>query len=195
MQQDLFRIGKHSTRSIFISTLALLAILLMLGAVHASANMSSSPWAAEGMWGNGTLWQMMAPPGSGSAIPAEPLYIVAPQTSTPQAPADNNHLPGVAHDHVISVPLGNRGAYNANWHVYVVLCTPAAIIAGACVPDFETFPGPNGPGTGPSLPLAQTINGEMITADSVILSGLSSDVVVLHDTGINFVCVVQQVKS
>jgi hypothetical protein len=195
MQTHQFEIGKHSTRSIFVSALALLAILLMLGTVHANANMSSSPWAAEVMWGNGTLWQMMAPPGYGSNNPAEPLYIVAPQTSTPQAPADNNHLPGVAHDHVISVPPGNRGAYNANWHVYVVLCTPAAIIAGTCVPDWETFPGPGGPGTGPTLPLAQSVNGQSITSDSVILSGIGSGEVVLHDTGINFVCVVQQIKS
>jgi hypothetical protein len=195
MQTHQFKIEKHSARSIFVSTLALLAILLMLGAIHANANMSSSPWAAEKMWGDGTLWQMMAPLGQGSNIPAEPLYIVAPQTSTPQAPADNDHLPGVAHDHVISVPPGNRGAYNANWNVYVVLCTPDAIMAGTCVPDWETFPGPSGPGTGPTLPLAQSINGQSITSDSVILSGIGSGEVVLHDTGINFVCVVQQIKS
>jgi hypothetical protein len=189
------QIGKYSIRSIAIPTVALFLIVLMLGGIHANANMSSSPWAAEVMWGNGTLWQMMAPPGQGSNNPAEPLYIVAPQTSTPQAPADNNHLPGVAHDHVISVPPGNRGTYNANWHVYVVLCTSAAITAGTCMPDWETFPGPNGPGTGPTLPLAQSIYGQSITSDSVILSGLSSGAVVLHDAGINFVCVVQQIKS
>jgi hypothetical protein len=195
MQQYQFEFGKHSTRSIAVSTLALLAILLMLGAIHANADMSSSPWAAEVMWGDGTSWQMMAVPGAGSNIPAEPLYIVAPQTSTPQAPADNNHLPGVAHDHVISVPPDNHGTYNANWHVYVVLCTHSAILAGTCVPDWETFPGPAGPGTGPTLPLAQLIGGQSIASDSVILSGLGSSEVVLHDTGINFVCLVQKIKS
>jgi hypothetical protein len=178
--------------SVIAITLAVLTVLLASSAIHVNA---ASPWTAEQMWGNGVLWQMKAPPGQGSSNPAEPLYIVAPQTSTPQAPADNNHLPGVAHDHVISVPPQNKGSYNANWEVYLVLCTPTGIESGACVPDYETFPGPNGPGTGPTLPLAQTVNGQMITSDSVILAGANSGAIKIVDTGIHFICTVQQIKS
>lgn len=155
--------------------------------------MASSPYTAEKVWGNNVEWQMLAPPGKGTDNPQtlEPLYIVAPQTSTPQSSANNDHIPGVAHDHVLSPPPKNGGSYNPNWEVYVVLCTKPAITAGQCTPDFVTFPGPGGPGTGPTLPLAFQVNGQQITSDATIDSALASGLVVLHDTGISFICIVQ----
>lgn len=174
-----------------IASLSILAILLLtLPATNVLASGSSSKWAAELVWGNNMEWQMLAPPGHGSAKPAEPLYIVAPQTSTPQSPTNNDHLPGVAHDHVVSVPPHNSGEYNANWRVFVALCTPTAISAGTCTPDWETFPGPGGPGTGPTLPLAQAVNGGSLTSDAAIDAAVNGGQIALVDAGITFICLI-----
>ena len=171
--------------------LAILGTILLLVPATVSAEMSSSPWAAEMMWGNGTLWQMMAPPGgvaNASQGAQEPLYIIAPQDlSNPQAPANNDHLPGVAHDHVISVPPGNHGRYSAVWHVYVVGCTSPAVLAGICTSYSETFP------NGHVVPLARLINGGNIESESVIDSALANGYIFLIDTGVVFLCPVQQV--
>lgn len=180
-----------------LSSLLILASLLILVPATAHADMTSSPWAAEQMWGNNTLWQMMAPPANVanvSSVPPEELYIVAPQTSDPQSPPTNDHIPGVAHDHVITVPPHNHWTFNAIWHVYVVLCTPAAIAASVCTPTFEAFPGPGGPGTGPTLPLAEMVNGQPLESNAAIQSALQTGAVHLIDTGTVFVCPVQQVR-
>lgn len=193
--QNAFQIRIHPTRSIAIM-IASIAILLLI-AIPVSADMSSSPWAAEQMWCNGTLWQMIAPPGNvanANANAQESLYIVAPQTATPQAPATNDHLPGVAHDHVISCPAQNHGSFGAVWHVYVVLCTPSAISGKTCTPILETFPGPGGPGTGPTLPLAKLVNGLPLESDSAVQNAINGGYAHLVDTGIVFNCPVQRVR-
>ena len=175
----------------------LVAALVLFAAAPAFADMTSSPWSAELMWGNNTLWQMMAPPANASnaaSIAPEELYIVAPQTAVPQSPPNNDHLPGVAHDHVITVPPHNQWSFNAIWHVYVVLCTPSAIASGACTPTFETFPGSGGPGTGPTLPLAMQVNGQPLESAAAINSALAIGAIHLIDTGVVFVCPVQQVR-
>ena len=175
-------------------TITLATILLVTASVPLAvyANMSNSPWAAELMWGNNVEWQMIAPPASvGNAAnqAQEPLYVIAPQDlSNPQATANNDHLPGVAHDHVISVPPGNQGTFSAVWHVYVVGCKPAAILAGFCTPYPETFP------NGKVVPLARFINGGNIESESVIDSALANGYIFLIDTGIVFLCPVQQVR-
>jgi hypothetical protein len=177
------------------TAISVIGIALLL-AVLPMATVASSPYNAEIVWGNNVEWQMLAPPGPGTSNSwaIEPLYIVAPQTANPQSTADNNHIPGVAHDHVLAPPPGNGGTYNPNWEVYLVLCTPPAIVAGTCNPVFSTFPGPGGPGTGPTLPLAYHVNGQPLTSDAAIDSALASGLVVLHDTGIHFICIVQALK-
>jgi hypothetical protein len=174
-----------------VSTVAIATILVLsLATTSAFASGSNSKWAAEIVWGDNVQWQMIAPPGHGSANPAEPLYIVAPQTSTPQSPANNDHLPGVAHDHVVAPPPHNSGDYNANWHVFVVLCTSSGITAGTCSPDWVAFPGPGGPGTGPTLPLAISINGAPLTSDAAIDAGVTGGQATLSDSGIYFICLI-----
>ncbi len=170
-----------------------MSLLLSLTPLAAFA---SSPYSAELVWGNNVEWQMYAPPGHGTDNPAalEPLYIVAPQTGTPQSSADNNHIPGVAHDHVLDPPPQNGGSYNPNWEVYVVLCTKPAIEAGTCSPVWSTFPGPEGPGTGPTLPLAYHVNGQPLESDTAVQSALASGLVVLHDTGTSFICLVKPLR-
>ncbi len=169
---------------------AILGAILLFVPATVSADMSNSPWAAEQMWGNGTLWQMMAPPanvGNAASQSQEPLYIIAPQDlGNPQAPASNDHLPGVAHDHVISVPPNNHGTYSAVRHVYVVGCKPTAITSGNCTPYPETFP------NGHVVPLARFIDGSNIKSDSVINSALANGYIFLIDTGVVFLCPVQQ---
>jgi hypothetical protein len=136
---------------------------------------------------------MQAPPANlGNVNPHAPdeLYIVAPQTSTPQSPVNNDHIPGVAHDHVVSVPAHNSGSYNAIWHVYVVACTPGN---GACSGPTVTFPGPGGPGTGPTLVLAKTVNGNPLQSDAAVNAALASGAAFEIDTGIVFLCTVHAI--
>ncbi len=175
--------------------LPIIGIALLLSFAPALAY-ASSPYKAEIVWGNNVQWQMLVPPGQGTDSPKalEPLYIVAPQTSIPQSPADNDHIPGVAHDHVLAPPPQNGGTYNPNWEVYLVLCTEPAIAAGTCTPDFVAFPGPGGPGTGPTLPLAYHVNGQQITSDATIDAAVASGLVVLHDTGTTLLCLVQPLR-
>jgi hypothetical protein len=166
--------------------LSIIAVSLVLSFAPSTvfANSSNSKWASEIMWGNNVEWQMVAPPGHGSAVPAEPLYIVAPQTSNPQSPANNDHLPGVAHDHVLAPPPHNKGGFNANWEVYVVLC-----VSSACTAVIE----PAGSALA-GAPLALTYNGAPLTNDGAIQAGVASGALVLVDSGIHFICAVAPIK-
>lgn len=169
-------------KKLLVSTIGLL-LILCLPSLTVAASSSNSKWAADLMWGNNTLWQMLAPPGQGTAAsgrsnnPAENLYFVAPQTATPQTPANNNKLPGIAFDHVISIPPHNQGAYNGNWHVYIVACA-----SSACTGPIVTLP------NGHTITFAQSVNGVHIESDAVINAGLSSGALHLLDTGVVFVC-------
>lgn len=177
-QFSLFQMNKK----FLLSTIGLL-LILCLPALTAAASSSNSKWAADLMWGNNTQWQMLAPPANGTAAsghsnnPAEELYFVAPQTSNPQTPADNPKLPGTAFDHVISIPPGNHGTYNANWHVYIVACASSACTG----PDLTLR-------NGTTITFAQSVNQGNLTSDSAIDAGLSSGALSLVDTGVVFVC-------
>jgi hypothetical protein len=163
--------------------LSIIAVSLVLSFAPSTvfANSSNSKWASEIVWGNNVEWQMVAPPGHGSAVPAEPLYVVAPQTNNPQSPANNDHLPGVAHDHVLAPPPHNRGGFNANWEVYLVLCVSISCTAV------------NEPGLG-GAPLALSYNGAPLTNDAAIQAGVASGALVLLDSGIHFICAVAPIK-
>jgi len=161
--------------------LSLIGIATLL-ALTPAAIVATSPWNAELVWGNDTVWQMVAPPGQGthSNTPLEPLYIVAPQTATPQSPANNDHLPGVAHDHTLAPAPHNKGDYNPNWEVYVVVCVTGC--TGVVQPAGSALPGVN---------LAQTNNGAQLTNDAAIQAGVASGNLALIDSGIHFICIVQ----
>jgi len=163
-----------------LASIIAISFVLTFAPTTTFANASNSKWASEIMWGNNVEWQMVAPPGHGSAVPTEPLYIVAPQTSNPQSPADNNHLPGVAHDHVIAPPPHNSGGFNANWEVYVVVCVSSAC-TGVTESSSSALPGVN---------LALSYNGAPLTNDGAIQAGVASGALVLVDSGIHFICAV-----
>jgi len=79
----------------------------------------------------------------------QPVYVLAPQTDTPQG-----ETPGFPHDHVIQVaPTQNQGASSVLMHGYFVVCSPEGISTGNCVFAMETIPGDG------QIPLAKTVNG------------------------------------
>lgn len=171
------------------AVLSLIGIALLLSIAPATT-FATSPWTSELVWGNGTVYQMLAPPGHGSQNTGnlEPLYIVAPQTSTPQSPANNDHLPGVAHDHVLDPQSAGHSNYNPNWEVYLVGCAPES---GACtfvMVDLTAVGGPS------SFPLALSFNGHALTSDSAIEAGVAAHALFEVDSGIHFICIVVAVK-
>ncbi len=165
-----------------IAVLSLIGIALLLS-IAPAATFATSPYTSEIVWGNNVEWQMVAPPGLGTSHAAtlEPLYVVAPQTSTPQSPADNDHLPGIAHDHVLAPPPANKGGYNPNWEVYIVMCLnhcTGVSLAGTFLSGL--------PGT-----LVQTYNGQELTNNAIIQAGIANGDLLAIDSGIHFICIVQ----
>jgi len=131
--------------------------------------------AKELLWSNGAQFTFTAPihplwVANDNANP--PFYVLAPQTSTPQGTNPFNH------DHVISdIPSQNQGDYNVRVHGLFVFCSAEGISSGACVPTMTLFPGQG------LVPLAKTVNGQMLTPVAPIESGASSGLLVLVDTG------------
>jgi hypothetical protein len=100
------------------------------------------------------------------------FYVVAPQTGTPQGT-----LPFL-HDHVVGdVPAHNQGTYRVHLHGYFVLCSAPGIASGGCVPTLTTI---QGLGT---IPLAMSVNGQLLTSVEHIESAVTSGLLMLLDTG------------
>jgi hypothetical protein len=102
------------------------------------------------------------------------FYVVAPQTDTPQGTAP------FPHDHVVGVsPPQNHGDFSVFLHGYFVLCSAQGISSGGCVPTWTSTP----LGT---IPLAKTVNGQMLTSVDPIESPANSGLLILVDTGAVF---------
>ncbi len=164
------------------AVLSLIGIALLLS-IAPTAIFATSPWTAEIVWANNMQWQMLAPPGhgTGNSWAVEPLYIVAPQTSTPQSPTDNDHIPGVAHDHVVAPPPKNQGGYDPNWEVLLVGCASSSCTS--VIVDLSAVGGPS------QFPLALSYNGQPLTNDGTIESGIANGALFTVDTGIHFICI------
>jgi hypothetical protein len=85
----------------------------------------SGPIPAEFTWGDGELWEILSTtPGGHPANEEshEPLYVISPVPDAEHSPQGDAHpaLP-LEHDHVVPVPSGNHGTYNAVWHVKLVV--------------------------------------------------------------------------
>ena len=134
-----------------------------------------SPACYELVWVNGVQVKMTFPQ-SGNPRPApgaevNNFYVLAPQTDQPQGT-----LP-FQHDHVVGVaPSQNRGP-SVFWHGYFVICSATGISTGRCVPVYSAVPGLG------TMPLAQTVNGQMLTSAGVIESYVNSGLLTLIDTG------------
>lgn len=96
-------------------------------------------------WGNDVLWDLMSPKLFGTDItnPAgqvvfgspsdeashEPFYIIGPDAGNDGAQSTEFGLG--PHDHTVSVPPGNRGTFNANWHIHVVFPAEGGDVASS----------------------------------------------------------------
>jgi hypothetical protein len=109
------------------------------------------------------------------ATPSDKLdnfYVVAPQTDTAQGT-----LP-FPHDHVVrDVPRQNHGTYSVHLRGIFVLCSAEGIATGGCVPTMTSI---EGLGT---VPLATTVNGQMLTSVEAIESAANAGLITLLDTG------------
>ncbi len=105
--------------------------------------------------------------------------VMAPQTDTPQGA-----LP-FPHDHVVgNVPPQNDGNYVVHLHGFFVLCSVEGITSGGCMPTMTSI---QGLGT---LPLARTVNGQLLTSVEPIESPANSGLLTLVDTGAVFVATI-----
>ena len=207
----------RSSKKIVSRLLAILVILavLVLPIRGAVASNSSSNNFAELVWGNSTLWSMVAPPSplplAGATQAQETFYEEAPQVPDqgfPTSPQSNacEHLgiiPGTNttpcwHDHTIAVTPGAQGGFGALWHVFIVVClgNAASATVGTSSCTSEAVSGiPFGGTTLTTLHLAATVmvSGAPtpLTSDAAVDAAKSAGVVTIIDTGVTFICPVQ----
>jgi hypothetical protein len=175
-------ISSQNTTRVRINIIVVTVLMLVMAAAPlARGDTSVLPTvlggqvARELLWSNGAEFTFTAPThplwmANDNANP--PFYVLAPQTSTPQGTNPFNH------DHVITdIPSQNHGDYNVRVHGLFVFCSAQGISSGACVPTMTSFPGDG------MVPLAKTVNGQMLTSSDRIESAASSGLVVLVDTG------------
>jgi hypothetical protein len=132
----------------------------------------------EFVWVNGVHVRMTFPQ-AGNPLPTIPnatvqnFYVIAAQTSTPQADV------GPIHDHTIQAAPGDPG-WTPIMHGYFVICSAQGLTSGDCVAVSTDF------GFGP-LPLAQSVNGEPLTSAETIEAGIAAGLLVAVDTGAVFI--------
>ena len=175
-----------------IATITVAALTLVLAAFPIQASASSVQAAGlkncndngavapcfEMVWANGVQVKMkfvnLNPKPTNA--PTANFYVMAPQTGTPQG-----RVPFL-HDHVIGdVRSQNHGDDRDNdrvrYHAFFVLCSAQGISSGGCVPTMTSIPGLG------TIPLAKTVNGQMLTSVDPIESPANSALLTLFDTG------------
>ena len=101
------------------------------------------------------------------------FYVIAPQDDTPQSEEAT-----FVHDHTIAgTPQQNGGTYSVHLRGIFVLCSAEGVESGGCVPTLSPL---EGLGT---LPLATTVNGQMLTSVDTIEAAAEAGLVALLDTG------------
>lgn len=109
-------------------------------------------------------------------VPSDKLgvfYVIGPQDDTPQSEEAT-----FVHDHTVGgTPRQNHGTYGVILRTFFVLCSAEGIASGTCVPTFSPLPGLG------DIPLATTVNGEMLTSVEVIEAAANAGIVTLLDTG------------
>jgi hypothetical protein len=109
-------------------------------------------------------------------VPSDRLgnfYVIGPQDDTPQS-EDATFV----HDHTVAgTPQQNHGSYRVHLRGIFVLCSAAGLESGACVATLSPL---EGLGT---LPLATTVNGQMLTSVEAIEAAAEAGLVTLLDTG------------
>jgi hypothetical protein len=129
----------------------------------------------ESVWANGIEFTMTFPqtarefPGAIPSGRVDNFYVIAPQTDTPQGA-----LP-FPHDHTVgNVPADNHGNYVTRLRGFLVFCSAEGIAGGGCV------------AAAGNVPLARTVNGQMLTSVEAIESPANSELLILVDTGATF---------
>lgn len=169
------------------STVAGMVLALALAPVAEAAGVRNctdlsrpSPACYELVWVNGIQVKMTFPQ-SGNPRPGSPgaevnnFYVIAPQTAQPQGTAP------FLHDHTVGVSPGQNRGPSVFWHGYFVVCSAPAISTGSCIPLPSSIPGLG------TIPLAQSVNGRMLTSVDVIESSVDSGLLRLIDTGAEFI--------
>jgi hypothetical protein len=109
-------------------------------------------------------------------VPSDRLgnfYVIGPQDDTPQS----EQIPFV-HDHTVAAtPQQNHGSYSVHLRGIFVLCSAEGLATGGCVATLSPL---EGLGT---LPLATTVNGQMLTSVETIEAAADAGLVTLLDTG------------
>jgi hypothetical protein len=193
--------------------LSVMAVLLAMPLGSVMASNSSSKNFAELVWGDGTLWSMVAPPSPiphpGASQGQEDFYEEAPQVPTagfPVSPQSEqcDHIgivPGTSnipcyHDHTLGTVPGDAG-FRALWHVYLVLClnNQPSVTVGDSSCTAESITGTLLSGGVATLNLASSVyvHGTLtpLTSEAAINSAVSAGVVTIFDTGVTFICPVQ----
>ena len=139
-----------------------------------------SPACYELMWVDGVQVKMTFPQ-SGNPRPGRSnaevhnFYVIAPQTDEAQGTAP------FLHDHVLDVSPRQHLGPSVFWHGYFVLCSAEGISTGRCVPTPSSIAGLG------TLPLADSVNGRMLTSADRIEAFVDSGLLTLIDTGAEFV--------
>jgi hypothetical protein len=180
------RIHKATRVRIAALAFAVLALLVPAGSVVQASGLDNcrditGPSADirgcyETVWMNGVQVHMTFYarntqfPGSVPTDKMEPFYVLAPQTDTPQ---------GIAplHDHVISALPGQTG-YTAILQGFFVLCSPAGLGSGDCVPSMTVVPGFG------TFPFAKSVDGQQLTYSSRIEAAAQAGFVSLIPVGV-----------
>jgi hypothetical protein len=140
----------------------------------------TSPACYELVWVNGVEVKMTFPQ-SGNPRPGSPhaevnnFYVIAPQTDEVQGTAP------FLHDHVVGVSPGQNRGPSVFWHGYFVICSATGISTGRCVPVSSSIPGLG------TIPLAKSVDGQMLTSADVVESYVDSGLLTLIDTGAEFI--------
>ena len=178
--------GLQRMTRVLIATIAVAALVVVLPAppVHAAGLRNCVDLTGraidrvgcyELVWVNGDQLRMtFANVQFGGATPSDKLdnfYVVAPQTDTAQGT-----LP-FPHDHTVrDVPRQNHGTYSVHLRGIFVLCSAEGITSGGCVPTITSVAGLG------TLPLATTVNGQMLTSVEPIESAADAGLITLLDT-------------
>jgi hypothetical protein len=101
------------------------------------------------------------------------FYVIGPQDDTPQSEEAS-----FVHDHTVGgTPRQNHGTYMVVLRTFFALCSAEGITSGVCVPTFSPLPGLG------DIPLATTVNGQMLTSVEVIEGAAAAGLITLLDTG------------
>jgi len=169
------------------SSVAVLVLALAVAPVAQAAGVRNctdltrpSPACYELVWVNGVQVKMTFPqsgnprPGSASAD-VNGFYVIAPQTDQVQGTAP------FPHDHTVGVSPGQNHGPSVFWHGYFVVCSATGISTGRCMPISSSIPGLG------TIPLAESVDGQMLTSVDVIESYVDSGLLTLIDTGAEFI--------